>query len=40
MNKLSFEKIYESKSGCELEDVTDEFYDEKGELKQWNSIKN
>ena len=30
----SFEKIYESKSGCELEDVTDEFYDEKGELKQ------
>ena len=30
----SFEKIYESKSGCELEDITDEFYDEKGELKQ------
>ena len=30
----SFEKIYESKSGCELEDVTDEFYNEKGELKQ------
>tara|TARA_R100000426_G_scaffold15278_1_gene14387 strand:+ start:123 stop:389 length:267 start_codon:yes stop_codon:yes gene_type:complete len=25
---------YKSKSGCELEDVTDEFYDEKGELKQ------
>jgi len=30
----SFEKIYENKSGCELEDITDEFYDEKGELKQ------
>ena len=30
----SFELIYESKSKCELEDVTDEFYDEKGELKQ------
>ena len=25
---------YKSNSGCELEDVTDEFYDEKGELKQ------
>ena len=30
----SFELIYESKSKCELEDVTDEFYDEEGELKQ------
>ena len=30
----SFEKIYESKSGCELEDVTDEFYDEEGNLKE------
>ena len=25
---------YKSNSGCELEDVTDEFYNEKGELKQ------
>ena len=25
---------YKSNSGCELEDVTDEFYDDKGELKQ------
>ena len=30
----SFEKIYESKSKCELEDVTDEFYDEEGNLKE------
>ena len=33
-HRKSFEPIYESKSGCELEDVTDEFYNEKGELKQ------
>ena len=32
--RKSFEPIYESKSNCELEDVTDEFYDDKGELKQ------
>ena len=25
---------YKSNSGCELEDVTDEFYDDKGELKK------
>ena len=25
---------YKSNSGCELEDVTDEFYDEKGNLKE------
>ena len=25
---------YKSTSGCELEDITDEFYDDKGELKQ------
>ena len=39
-NLLEYIEQYKSNSGCELEDVTDEFYDEKGELKQWNSIKN
>ena len=33
-NLLEYIEQYKSNSGCELEDVTDEFYDEKGELKQ------
>jgi hypothetical protein len=31
---LEEKEEYKSNSGCELEDVTDEFYNEKGELKQ------
>tara|TARA_R100000426_G_C4779452_1_gene94099 strand:- start:98 stop:466 length:369 start_codon:yes stop_codon:yes gene_type:complete len=33
-NLLEYIEQYNSNSGCELEDVTDEFYNEKGELKQ------
>ena len=33
-NLLEYIEQYKSNSGCELEDVTDEFYNEKGELKQ------
>ena len=33
-NLLEYIEQYKSNSGCELEDVTDDFYDEKGELKQ------
>ena len=33
-NLLEYIEQYKSNSGCELEDVTDEFYDEKGNLKE------
>jgi len=33
-NLLEYIEQYKSNSGCELEDVTNEFYDEKGNLKE------
>ena len=37
-NLLEYIEQYKSNSGCELEDVTDEFYDEKGNLKRIKKI--
>ena len=33
-NLLEYIEQYKNNSGCELEDVTNEFYDEKGNLKE------